>query len=358
MRRGRRLGSRLPLRVAGVLAVLLLPATFPTASATFTGATSVDGGSVAAADLAPPTGLAVTQTCAPGPGITFLARSTATGTDTVTIPLPAGTAANDVLLAQVAFRGATRTITAPSGWAPLRHDTSVNAGVTSNAANSAVFWKKATAAEPASATFTLSAGVVVPVVGVIAAYSGVHRDQPVNTHGVATGFGATANTPSVTTTVAGARVVHFLTKRQEVVPAPASTAARWGLQGAPDGNAWVGATGSDELRATAGATAVRSSSASTFTSEWIGQAVALRPALGAPSAALTWTASTSSGASGYELERVLGGTVQNGTTVGPVSATATTDGPLVDGTAYTYRLRTYRGTWASPAATAPFTPSC
>jgi hypothetical protein len=37
---------------------------------------------------------------------------------------------------------------------------------------------------------------------------------------------------------------------------------------------------------------------------------------------------------------------------------ATTDGPLADGTAYTYRLSTYRGTWSSSTVTAVLTPSC
>ena len=41
-----------------------------------------------------------------------------------------------------------------------------------------------------------------------------------------------------------------------------------------------------------------------------------------------------------------------------MSAVATTDGPLVNGTAYTYRLVAYRGTWTSTAATAALTPSC
>jgi hypothetical protein len=86
--------------------------------------------------------------------------------------------------------------------------------------------------------------------------------------------------------------------------------------------------------------------------------VVLRPAFGNPSAALSWTASTSSGAGGYQLERLVGGTVQTATTVTPVSATSTSSGPLVDGTAYTFRLRTYYGTWTSPDVTVGLTPSC
>jgi hypothetical protein len=41
-----------------------------------------------------------------------------------------------------------------------------------------------------------------------------------------------------------------------------------------------------------------------------------------------------------------------------VAATAATDGPLANGTAYPYRLRAYRGAWNSTAVTASIPPSC
>lgn len=353
-----RAGRSLLLHVVAVLVVVGVPLTFPMASATFTASTTNGGDAVSAADVAPPTGLAVTQSCPPGPGIVFRGRATATGTDAVTVPLPAETVADDLLIAQVGYRTAPRTVTAPSGWTVLRNDQAVNNGVTSNAASSQLFWKRATATEPANATFSLSVGTVVPVAGVIAAYGGVHRTTPFGPSAFAVGYGATASTPSVTTTVAGAWVVHVLTKRQETLPAPAGTSPRWALPSATSGTAVVGATGSDEVRATAGSVGSRNVTTSTFDSEWVAQAVVLRPAFGAPSAALSWTASTTSGASGYQLERVVGGTVQDAPTVTPVSTTSTSNGPLVDGTAYTFRLRTYEGTWTSPTVSIAFTPAC
>ncbi len=120
----------------------------------------------------------------------------------------------------------------------------------------------------------------------------------------------------------------------------------------------MGASGADEVRAAAGASVVRNASASTFSPEWVAQAVALRPASGAASAALTWTATTSPDAAGYQLERLVGGALQASRTVDPVSATTATEGPLVNGTAYTFRLRTYVWTWTSPEVTVGFTPSC
>ncbi len=75
-------------------------------------------------------------------------------------------------------------------------------------------------------------------------------------------------------------------------------------------------------------------------------------ATGGSNATLTWTASTSSGATGYSVERA---TTQTGTyaqigTATPVSATSYVDSPAT-GT-FWYRLSTYRGSWTS-VTTAP-----
>jgi hypothetical protein len=45
-------------------------------------------------------------------------------------------------------------------------------------------------------------------------------------------------------------------------------------------------------------------------------------------------------------------------TVTPVEASTATEGPLVDGVTYTWRLWTYRGTWVSAAVTVTLTPAC
>jgi hypothetical protein len=55
---------------------------------------------------------------------------------------------------------------------------------------------------------------------------------------------------------------------------------------------------------------------------------------------------------------VVGGSVTSTKTVTPLSATSTTDGPLVNGTAYTFRLRAYRGSWVSTDVTGTLTPAC
>jgi hypothetical protein len=93
-------------------------------------------------------------------------------------------------------------------------------------------------------------------------------------------------------------------------------------------------------------------------SEWLGQDVVIHPVAGTPSASVSWTATPSSWATGYLVERLLGGTTQSSQTIVPVSTPSATDGQLVNGTAYSYRVRSYRATWNSTWATAAFTPSC
>lgn len=120
-----------------------------------------------------------------------------------------------------------------------------------------------------------------------------------------------------------------------------------------------GATAGDEAFAGPGTTPSRTSTSPIdFDSEWVAQTVVLRRVAGTPSVSLAWTASPSSWATGYRLERVVGGTVQSTRTVSPTGTSVTTEGPLVSGTAYTFRLRAYRGTWTSSEATTTTTPTC
>jgi hypothetical protein len=330
--------------------ILGAPATFATTSAQFVGSSTSASNQVTAGTVAPPTGLGVGRTCAPGPGIAARGQTSAAGLNSLTLTPPAATQAGDVMVAQVANRDGTYALTAPAGWALVTRDSS-SATVTS-----ALYVKVAGANEPA-ATFSMATGNV-QMVGGIVAYSGVSTSNPVDTFAVGAGQGTSATVPSVTTTVANAMLVHTFLKRQEFLAAPAGTTPRWGLtSGTGAGNA--GATAADVLFAGPGVSTARSSSsANSFVTEWVAHTVALRPALGPPSVAVSWTASSSSGATGYLVERLVGGAVQASSTVTPISATGTTDGPLVNGTAYTYRVRAYRGTWQSTTVTASLAASC
>ena len=336
--------------LACVLALVAVPATFPSTSAAFTGSTSDGGNSITTAQVDPPSGFTATQTCTTST-IAFRASSTATGVDSLNLPTPTGTQANEVLIAQVSNYYSANTLSVPSGWTLIRRD---SRGTTTT---SSLYWRVATASEPASTTFTISGTPGVQMVGGIAAYSGVSTSSPVNVSGVIADDAPTVVAPSVTTTVANTMLVYALAKQQEGVPPPSGTTQRWGLTSGT-GTTSVGATAADQSFAGPGATGDRNITTSTSKS-WVAHTVALRPAPGGvPSASLTWTASPSTWATGYVLERVVGGSVEATQTVTPISSTSTTDGPLVNGTAYTFRLWAYGGTWTSPAVTTTLTPSC
>jgi hypothetical protein len=337
------------VRTVCALGLLLLPATFPVASASFTASTSDGGNAVTAATLDPPSNLAVTQTCTAVPGPVYRAATGASGVNSVYLTTPAGIAAGDLLIAHVSNRDSWPMPT-PAGWTLIRRDSN------GTQVQAAVFWRVATASEPAGVTFALTGSSTTELVGGILAYSGVSTTSPVNASGVSTGSGATATTPSVTTTARNTHLLQIVAKRQEALPAPTGTTSRGSLL---SGSSGLGVVAGDEAFVGPGTTTSRSAtSGSAFSSQWVAHSVALRPPAGTPSASLTWTASPTSAASGYRLERVVGGTVQSTATVTPISAASTTDGTLINGTAYTYRLRTYYGTWTSTAVSTTFTPSC
>ena len=96
------------------------------------------------------------------PAITYRASTTANnggGANTLAIARPAGTVANDVLLAKVTFYG--NTITPPAGWTLIRRTDVMTA------AGQAVYYRVAAGAAPAS--YTWNFGSSQPAGGGIAA---------------------------------------------------------------------------------------------------------------------------------------------------------------------------------------------
>ena len=343
--RGRRL-----LRLACVVTVLLGAATMTAADAAFSDTESLPSATISTNQLAPPTGLTVSQTCTPPPPVVFRGATSNTGSDAIGLLVPTGVQAGDVLLAQVANRdGAYGGVSAPSGWTLLGRATS-GGGVTE-----AVYWKIADAAEPLYYAFYLVGSSKVQMAGGMAAYGGVDQTAPVHAFGTATGAGATASTPSVATTVADVVLVHTFSKRQEALPAPAGTTLRWRLMSGT-GTATEGSTASDETFAGPGSTPVRTTSTG-FATEWVSHTVALRPAPGIPAVTGRWTATPSTWATGYQVERMAGGVVQASGTVA-LSATSASDGPLSNGLTYTFRVYAYFRSWTSPPATASLTTNC
>ncbi len=354
MPRVRTLGRRhLPALVAA-LALVAAVLTLPTVSTAFSARTANSANALAADLLQPPSGLTATQSCSPST-ITYLNASTAAGVGSMTLPTPSGISPGDVLVAQVGNKGGgTATLTAPAGWTSIRRDTAMRSGNTPQV-TSALFWRVVVAGEPSSATFTTTS--TVDMVGGIAAYRGVSTAAPVDVSDVRTGTSTTATTPSVTTTVAHTMLVDFTAKWQDELPAPAGTQQRWKRMSSAD-TANFGISAGDVTFAGTGATPTRNAASSTgYSSEWLAQTIALRPVPQQPAAILTWTASPSSWATGYRGERIAAGTVQ-ATSSAPMGTTTVTDPGLVNGTTYTYRVWTYRGSWVSPDVTTTLTPSC
>lgn len=282
-------------------------------------------------------------------------------TSSLTLVTPAGIAAGDVLVAHVVIHGhsfgADPAISAPAGWTTIRTDAD-NAHVTA-----AVLWRVATASEPATHTFTNATGdPTQQAAGAILAYRGVDTVSPVDDHAGTTrvigGFSITA--PSVSTSVTDATLltlVGLYGNDQGPATAPSGMAERYERT---ETNEWgvveVLGTASDERIPAVGPTGTRSTTLASAYSTGVAQAVALRPPTGSPFADLAWTPSTSGTVDGYVVERWVGTTLQSSTTL-PATATAFTDGPLVAGTTYTYRVYATDGSWRSAPATTTYTPA-
>ena len=334
-----------------VIVVGLVAATTGFTIAAFSATTSNSNNSFTTGTVLPPSGFNVTETCGgAATNISFRSASSAKGKDSLTIPTPSGVTNGDVMVAQISNRNGLPTLVAPLGWNLVRRETNANVIAT------AIFWKAVGAAELGSATFSLVGTLDEHMAGGIVAYRGADTTNPVHASGTSAGYSTTATTPSVTTTSANTMLFQTIAKRQEVMPAPGGTTSRWAVSSGPGANS-LGATAGDETFGGPGASPSRSSSTD-FSSEWVAHTVALRRVASTPTATASWTASPSSWASGYKLERVVGGSVENTKTITPISATSTTDGPLTNDTAYTFRLYAYYGNWKSTVVTDTLTPSC
>ena len=199
-------------------------------------------------------------------------QSVATNSDTttsLTITKPADVVQNDLLIATLAARGNT-TVTPPAGWTQIQR---TNNGTTQTLA---VFYRVATAADIAATNYTFTLGANVGVAGAILRYTGVDPRYPIDASGIATGTGATATAPTVTTTVADTRVLRIAgIPNRGTLTAPSGTTQRVNLVRDPGGTANDTRLGvADVTKAAAGATGT---AAFTNTSgAWVAATFALR----------------------------------------------------------------------------------
>ena len=216
----------------------------------------------------------VTVTAAPPPPAGITVRSATSGQNptaaTLSIPRPADVVPGDVMVAAVGIRGVP-TVTAPAGWTLIRQDA---AGTYTT---QALYYRVVTATEPVNYLWSFSASV--PAAGGITAYTGVNTAAPVNASG---GTGQNTNTtsivaPSVTTTVAGARVVGFFSIGGTNSITPPAGMTEQGEASSTAGSNHVTWEASDFAQTTAGATGPRTASA-TNPHPNVGALVALTPA--------------------------------------------------------------------------------
>jgi signal peptidase I len=319
----------------------------------------------AAGSLNPATGLGTAPAgCDDAPSISLVgtgATGTAVNGDTAALTLdkPSGVVAGDLLIAHVVLHThafGPDPITAPGGWTTIRIDTD------DNHVTAGVFWKRAAGSEPSDYTFVNDSGdTTQQATGVVLAYRGVAPVDPIDDDAGSTDLTGADNVvaPSVTTTEPSARLLSLVgvygNSQGPATPPGGMTERYEGTVQSEASVVEILGEAADQTVAAAGATGTRTTSVPSADT-WVAHTVALRPDRGDPGAELTWTPSTSPDVEGYLIERRIGGTLDATATVSPRTASSYTDGPLVAGTTYTYRVIATAGTWRSAPVTTTFTP--
>ena len=219
-----------------------------------------------------------TATVTAGGPIAFRAAASAaapSGTLSLSVSVPAGTTASDVMVASIGVRPNTATITAPAGWTLVRRIDNASA----TASSLAVYYRVATASEPASYAWTFSAST--GSAGGIQTFSNVDTAAPINIDaGQNTGNALNHAAPSVTTTVANAMLVtsyDFASSATWTPPAGMTEAFDVASLTVPNA-AGIAIEGNYVLQPAAGATGVKTATASGNTDVGNAHILALKPA--------------------------------------------------------------------------------
>jgi prepilin-type N-terminal cleavage/methylation domain-containing protein len=292
---------------------------------------------------APPSGLLATAACLPA-SPRFLAAQTATITaaGTLTLTKPSDVVLGDLLLTHLVLSGTTGSLTPPAGWTSLDSQTSSQGKL-----RSLVFWRLATASEPASYGW----GSTTAGIGSIAAFRGVDQTKPID---VALGSTSPSNSssqdaPSVNATTATGALVALFSQQD---------AGSWSPPGGMTehvdhtGAAVKAEVTSQSLSAT-GATGIRTA-ASTTNGRGAGHSVVVAGGP-VPGVKLTWTESPSSYADGYRLSRFNGTVLEREQTIPGRTTTSANDGPLLAGVTYRFDLVATSGALVSSPVSTTFT---
>jgi len=196
----------------------------------------------------------------------------------LSIPVPAGTVAGDVMIAAISTTPSTVPITAPAGWTLVQAVTQATA--TSNRVST---YYRVAGAEPASYSWTLST-THTGAAGGIVSYSGVDNTTPVDVSAsAATASALTHAAPTITTTVANDMLVtvHEYASARSWTP-PAGMTERVDQPSRAASNAGITLEMNELLLGAAGATGAKTATASAAADTGGTVSIALRPATLAP----------------------------------------------------------------------------
>lgn len=234
--------------------------------------------------------------------ITHVASSTASvrGGTSLSPAKPAGTAADDLLIAGVAVNGGSDvTITPPPGWILIRRtDNGKDIG-------EAVYYKVAGASEPATYNWTVSPSSKWSIG--ISAYRGVDTTAPINADAAQANPSSTsAVAPSVTTTVAGAMLVGiFVSKAGSTAghsaDPPAGMTERYDVNTQDGGGNEAGLESATAIFAGPGATGTRTATLLSASLN-VGHLIALKPLPGGPSTTTTLSAAPTLVSDGNQIQ--------------------------------------------------------
>lgn len=203
------------------------------------------------------------------------------GTQTsMSINVPAGTASGDVMVAAIAVKPATVTLTPPAGW------TSINrvdqAAGDANAQE--IFYHIATSSEPASYSWTFSVPPMSAAGGIIS-YRGVDTTVPVDVFsGNVTPSGTSHTATGVTTTADNEMVIsaHSFSSSETWSPPAAMTEEVDTASLTPSRAGGISLEINDVLQASAGATGNKTATASGNADTGVAHILALRLAVTTP----------------------------------------------------------------------------
>ncbi len=216
-----------------------------------TASTSSNGGTTAYSSATDEVAITVNA------GLVFRSASTAVGSGALVINTPAGTVANDLLVAAITIVPSSASITTPSGWTLVRSLS--NASGTTNKLNT---YYRIAGTEPPSYTWSLAGSS--SCVGGIMAWINADPVTPIDVEtGLNTPSGLAHIAPSVTTTVPNTRLLswHAYSSAGNWTPPAGMTEAVDIASSAPSATG-VGLSGNWQALPSTGATGTRSAVAS------------------------------------------------------------------------------------------------